>query len=81
MQWSMYPKLLVSIVLILQLCLCAEYKALRVVFDSSYYTDGILDWMEKKASESPMFHYWKMIFGLQILILMFIILEENETSL
>ena len=57
---------------LLQVRLCAEYKAVRVVFDSSESTDDIQDWMEKKASESRMFHYWKMIFDLQILILMFI---------
>ena len=51
----------------LQVCLCAEYKAMRVVFDSCDSTDHIQDWMEKKASESPMFHYWKKIFDLQIL--------------
>ena len=38
---------------LLQVCLCAEYKAMRVVFDSSESTDDIQDWMEKKASESP----------------------------
>ena len=57
---------------LLQVCLCAEYKAMRVVFDSSDFTDNIQDWMEKKASESPMFYYWKKIFDLQILIFMFI---------
>ena len=57
---------------LLQVCLCTEYKAMRVVFDSSESTNDIQDWMEKKASESPKFHYWKIIFDLQILILMFI---------
>ena len=61
---------------LLQVCLCAEYKAMRVVFDSSESTDDIQDWMEEKASESPMFHYWKMI--LQILILMFIRSESER---
>ena len=61
-----------SVRYLLQVCLCAEYKAMRVVFDSSESTDDIQDWMEKKASEFPMFHYWKMIFDLQILILTFI---------
>ena len=28
-------------------------------------------WMNEKAYESPMFHYWKLIFGLQVLILQF----------
>ena len=50
---------------------------MKVVFDSSECTDDIQDWMEKKASESPMFHYWKMIFDLQILILMFILWERE----
>ena len=62
---------------LLQVCLCAEYKTMRVVFDSSEPTDDIQDWMKKAASESPMFHYWKMIFGLQILILM-LIRSERE---
>ena len=57
---------------LLQVCLCAKYKAMRVVFDFSESTDDIQDWMEKKTSGFPMFHYWKMIFDLQILILMFI---------
>ena len=34
--------------------------------------------MEKKASESPMFHYWKMIFDLKVLILMFIRSERQR---
>ena len=63
---------------LLQVCLCAEYKAMRVVFDSSESTDDIQDWMEKKASESPMFHYSEMIFDLQILILMFIRSERER---
>ena len=61
---------------LLQVCLCAKYKAMRVVFDSSESTDDIQDWMEEKASESPMFHYWKMI--LQILILTFIRSESER---
>lgn len=28
-------------------------------------------WINEKANESPMFHYWNMIFGLQVLILQF----------
>ena len=63
---------------LLQVCLCAEYKAMRVVFDSSESTDDIQDWMEKKAAESPMFHYLEMIFDLQILILMFIRSERER---
>ena len=51
---------------------------MRVIFDSSESTDDIQDWMGKKASKSPMFHYWKMIFDLQILILMFIRLEREQ---
>ena len=51
---------------------------MRIVFDSSESTDDIPDWMEKKASDSPMFHYWAMIFRLQILILMFIRWEEER---
>ena len=34
--------------------------------------------MENKTSESPMFHYWKMIFNLQVLILMFIRSERES---
>ena len=60
------------------MCLCDEYKATRVVFDSSESADDIQDWIEKKASESPIFHYWKMIFDLQVLILMFIRLERER---
>ena len=51
----------------LHVCLCAEYKVMRVVFDSFESTDDIQDQMEKKLPESPVFHYWKMIFALQIL--------------
>ena len=57
---------------LLQVRLYAEYKTMRVAFESSESTYDILDWMEEKASEYPMFHYWKMIFDLQILVLMFI---------
>ena len=57
---------------LLQVCFYAEYKTMRVVFESSESTHDILDWMEEKASEYPMIHYWKMIFDLQILVLMFI---------
>ena len=32
---------------LLQACLCTEYKAMRVLFDSSESTDHIQDWMEK----------------------------------
>ena len=63
---------------LIQVCLCAECKAMRVVFNSSESTDDIQDWMEKKASESPMFHYWKMILDFQILILMFIQSEREQ---
>ena len=38
---------------LLQVCLCAEYKAMRLVFDSSESADDIQDWMEEKASELP----------------------------
>ena len=57
---------------LLQVCLCAEYKAMRVVFGSSESTDDFQDWIDKKASESFMFHNWKTTFDLQIPILMFI---------
>ena len=63
---------------LLQVCLCAEYKAMRVVFDSCESTNDIQDWVVKKASESRMLHYWKMIFDLQILILMFIRSERER---
>ena len=63
---------------LLQVCSYAEHKAMSVVFDSSESTADIQDKMEKKASESPMFHYWKMIFDLQILILMFIQSERER---
>ena len=56
----------------------AEYKAMKVVFDSFEFTDDIQGWMKKKASESPIFHYWKIIFDLQILILMFIWWEREQ---
>ena len=56
--------------------LCAEYN--RVLFDSSESTDDIQGWTEKKASKSPMFHFCKMLFDLQILILMFIRLQRER---
>ena len=52
---------------LLHVCLCAEYKVMRVLFESSESTDDIQDWMEKKTSESSMFHYWKTVFDYQIL--------------
>ena len=61
-----------SVRYLFQVCLCTKYKAMRVALDSSESTDDIQDWMEKKASDSLMFHYWKIIFDFQILILMFI---------
>ena len=45
---------------------------MRVVFDSSESTDDFQDCIDKKASESSMFHNWKTTFDLQIPILMFI---------
>lgn len=63
---------------LLQVCLCAEYKAIKLVCDSCESTQDIQDWMDNKASESPMFHYWKMIFDLQVLILMFIRSERER---
>ena len=53
-----------SVRYLLQVSLCDEYKATRVIFDSSESTDDIQDWMKKKISEFPMFHYWKIIFDL-----------------
>ena len=38
---------------LLQVCLCAEYKAMRVVFDSTESIDDIKDWMEKKHPNLP----------------------------
>ena len=69
---------IISAPYLLQVCLCAEHKLMTVVFDSSDSTDDIRNWMKKKASESLMFRYWKMIFDLQILILMFIRLEREQ---
>ena len=69
---------IISAPYLLQVCLCAEYKVMSVVFDSSDSTDDNRNWMEKKASESPMFRYWKMLFDLQILILMFTRLEREQ---
>ena len=63
---------------LLQVCLCAEYKAMRVVFGSSESTDDFQDWIDKKASESFMFHNWKTTFDLQIPILMFIRSERER---
>ena len=63
---------------LLQVCLCTEHNAMRVVFDSSESTDCIQDKMEERASESRMFHYWKIIFDLQVLILMFIRSERER---
>ena len=42
---------------LLQVCLCTEYKAMKFAFDSTEFNDDIQDYMEKKASKSPMFHY------------------------
>ena len=63
---------------LLQVCLCAEYKAMKLVFDCNESSQDLLDWMENQASESPMFNYWKIIFDFQVLILMFIRSERER---
>ena len=52
---------------LIQVCLCAEFKAMMLLFENA---ETILDfekWMNEKAYESPMFHYWEMKFDLQVL--------------
>ena len=47
---------------LVQVCLCAEFKALQDVYSSSESALDIRSWMDEMADASPMFHYWKVIF-------------------
>ena len=53
-------------------CLCAECKAMKVLYDASDSRGSIYDWMKIKLSESTIFNYWKMVLDLQTPILMFV---------
>ena len=66
---------------LLQVCLCAEFKALKEVYINSESTLGIQQWMEEMATVNKMFHYWKLIFDFQILILQFVRAQRQNNFL
>ena len=56
----------------------SEFKARVLLLENE---EAILDfekWVNEKAYESPMFHYLKMIFDLQVLILWFVCSERER---
>ena len=58
-------------------CLCAEFKAVM----SLEKEETILNfekWMNEKAYESPIFHYWKIIFDLLVLDFSFFLFRERK---
>ena len=62
---------------LIQVCICAEFKAVMLLLKNE---ETILDfekWMDEKAYESPMFYYWKL-FDLQVLILQFLHSERER---
>ena len=63
-----------------QVCLCPEHKAMRAVFDSSESRDDIKFGWRKKYLNLPRFITGKMIFDIQILILI-VIQSEREQDL
>ena len=66
---------------LLQVCLCAEFKSLQDVYIDSQSSLDIQQWMEEMALENNMFHYWKLIFDFQILILLFICAQREKNFL
>ena len=63
---------------LVQVCLCAEFKALQDVYSSSESALDIRSWMDEMADASPMFHYWKVIFDFQMLILQFVKAQRDR---
>ena len=65
---------------LLQVCLCAEFKAMKLVFDNSESALNLQQWIGEKETESAMFHHWTKIFELQILIMLFLRSEREKFS-
>ena len=66
---------------LLEVCLCAEFKALKDVYLRSQATNDIQLWMEETSSKNDMFHYWKLIFDFQILVLTVIRAQREKNFL
>ena len=67
-----------SALYLIQVCLYPEFKARILLLENE---EAILDfekWVNEKAYESPMFHYLKMIFDLQVLIPWFVCSERER---
>ena len=63
---------------LIQVSLCAEFKAMKLAYDNSETNLDFEMWMDERATTSAMFHYWKIIFDFQLLILHFIRSERER---
>ena len=60
------------------MCLGAECKAIMLLLENEQTILDCEKQINEKAYESPMFHYLKMIFDLQVLILQFVPSERER---
>ena len=58
--------------------LYAEFEAMMILFENEETFLDFKKWMNEKANEFPMFHYWKMIFHLQVLLVQFVRSERER---
>ena len=67
-----------SVYYLIQVCLSAEFKAMMLLLENEEKIIDFKKWMNEKACESPILHYCKMIFDLQVLIFQFVRLERER---
>ena len=60
------------------MCLCAEFKAMMLLFQNEETILDFENWITEKAYESLMFHYWKMILDPKVLSLIILHFVRSE---
>ena len=60
------------------MCLCAEFKAMMLLFENEETILDFENWITEKAYESLMFHYWKMILDPKVLSLIILHFVRSE---
>ena len=60
------------------MCLCAEFKAMMLLFENEETILDFENWITEKAYEFLMFHYWRMILDPKVLSLIILHFVRSE---
>ena len=66
---------------LMQVCLCAEFKALKDAHSNRHETSSVYSWLTDESTKNDTMHYWKMIIDFQLYILLFIRSQREKNFL